>query len=104
MVKFQGARFIAFLLAALVVTYLAISAYAFVYLREPSVTNAEVLDLQSKLVAALRDRNIAVSERDAVRREHGGNSASEPQIPQSLKADEIEARIDAWKGVDAQMN
>src|ERR1700735_246997 len=65
-----------------------------------------VTDLLSKLAAALRERDIAISQRDNARREHGDVSPSQPipQIPPTLNADDIESRIDAWKSVDTQMN
>ena len=104
--NFKQRNLFAFLIFGLIVIYTAICAYAFMYLQEPSTPNPAVTDLQTKLAAAFRDRDIAISERDAARREHGDNSPGQPipQLPQSLKADEIDARLDAWKAVSTQMN
>jgi hypothetical protein len=104
--KFKGRYLFAGLLAGFVLLYLAICAYAFFYLQEPSSPSAAVTDLQTKLAAALRERDIAISQRDAARRDRGDTSPSQPipPIPQSLKTDEIDARLDAWKAVEAQLN
>jgi len=104
--KFKGRYLFPGLLAGLVLLYLAICSYAFFYLQEPSSPSALVIDLQTKLAAALRERDIAISQRDAAKRDRGDVSPSPPipPIPQSLKTDEIEARIDAWKAVEAQLN
>jgi hypothetical protein len=90
----------------LVLTYVSISAYAFIHLREPPETNPATAELQTKFAAALRERDIAISERDEARREHGEVAPGPPPapLPQSMKANEIDARLDAWKGVEAQMN
>jgi hypothetical protein len=86
-------------LTFLVLTYVSISAYAFVYLREPPETNPAITELQTKFAAALRERDIAISERDEARREHGEVAPGPPPapLPQSMKANEIDARLDAWK-------
>jgi len=90
----------------LILLYASISAYAFIYLRAPPETNPAITELQTKFAAALRERDIAISERDEARREHG-EVTPDPSLvplPPSMKASEIDARLDAWKGVEAQMN
>jgi hypothetical protein len=74
--------------------------------REPSPQNPELDADEIQLAAALREKDIAISQRDEARRERGDASPSQPipPIPPSLKTDEIEARLDAWKAVETQLN
>jgi hypothetical protein len=63
--------------------------------------NQRAASLQAQLDTAIR-------ERDAARQSHGENVVSaSPQpapSPETIKVDDIEARIDAWKSIDGQMN
>ncbi len=104
--NFKRRHLFTYSISVLIVIYVAICGYAFAFLRETSAPmNPAMADLQTKLAAALRERDIAISERDAAMRDRGDVSRSPPipSIPQSLKTDEIEARIEAWKSVDEQM-
>jgi hypothetical protein len=104
--NFKRRHLFAYLISGLVVIYLTICGYAFIYLQEPPAPNPAVTELETNLAAAMRARDIAISERDAARREHGqvSPSPSIPPLPPSMRSDEIEARIDAWKAVGAQLN
>src|SRR5579871_6099827 len=66
---FKRRGLFSFLLSFLIIAYFAICAYAFFYLQEPPPMNPAIIDLQTKLAAALRDRDIAISQRDSVLRE-----------------------------------
>ena len=105
--NFKRRHLFTYSISILIVIYVAICGYAFAFLRETSAPmNPALADLQTKLAAALRERDIAISERDAAMRDRGDVSHTPPipSIPQSLKKDEIEARIDAWKSIDEELN
>jgi hypothetical protein len=106
--NFRGRRYFPTFLILLMLSWIGVVAGAYYQVRnspQPSPDPA-IIDLQTKLAAALRDRDIAVSQRDAAQREHGDKAPSQsiPQIPPSLKGDEIDARIDAWRSIEEQMN
>ncbi len=92
-------------ISGLFITYVSICLSAYLYLREPPPPNPAVQELQSKLAEALRARDITISEFEGYRREHDDNSASSPTpaIPQNLKKDDIDARLDAWNGLESQI-
>jgi hypothetical protein len=103
--EFRGRYLFVGLLSGLVLLYAAICGYAFFYLREPSTPSARETELETKLAAALREVDIANLQRDAAKRDHGDISPSPPipPIPQFLKTDELDARLDAWKAVETQL-
>jgi hypothetical protein len=106
---FKNPRYFSISLAVLLVTWVTFVGAAYYWeassVREidPAVTN-----LQSQLATARRERDVAVLEREAARRDAGNtNPTPTPSPPPDLaklKADDIEARIDAWNGVEGQMS
>jgi hypothetical protein len=94
------------LLSGLVLLWVAVCGIAFFYLRETPSPSSNEIELTKQLAAARRNEDILSAELQAAKRDHGDTSPSRPipPIPPSLKPDEIDARLDAWKGVKAQLN
>jgi hypothetical protein len=106
--NFKNRRYFPISLSVLMATWLSIVGFAY-YLEVATAHPIDpvVANLQSQLATARRDRDLAVLERDAARREHGENITTAPKPvppPETIKADDIEARIDVWKSIDGQMN
>jgi FlaA1/EpsC-like NDP-sugar epimerase len=68
--RFKSRRSFVSIVTAICLTYAAIWAVALLYFREPSPQNPELIAAQIKLAAALREKDIAISQRDEARREH----------------------------------
>ena len=104
--RFKSRRYFVYTVSAICLTYAAIWAVALLYFREPSPENPELNATEIKLAAALREKDIAITQRDEARRERGDTSPSQPipPIPPSLKTDEIDARLDAWQAVETLLN
>jgi hypothetical protein len=103
--KFRSPGIFSYIIAILIVIYVTVCSYAFYSVRDQPAYNPAFAPLQSQLASALRERDIAISQRDVARSERGEPSGPPiPAIPQSLSTEDVESRIDAWKGVDATMN
>jgi hypothetical protein len=104
---FKNRRYFKVSLSILMFTWVAVVGLAY-YLNSTSPRGVDpaVANLQSQLATALRDRDLAVLERDDARRANGLPVPTAPQTPSPTvsKASDIESRIDAWKGVEAHMN
>jgi hypothetical protein len=105
---FKDRRYFPFSLAALIVSWLLVVGVGY-YLDSiaPREIDPAITNLQSQLATARRERDVAVIERDAARRE-SGNTTVPPPPPkpplETLKADDIDARIDAWNSVRGLMD
>jgi len=107
--NFKNRRYFPVSLAILIAIWAAIVGLAY-YLDFTSSHDIDpvVTSLKAQLATALRERDVAILERDTARNESGKGNAlppppSTPPI-EKLKADDVEARIDAWKGIESQMN
>jgi len=76
----------------------------------PHDVDPAIASLQSQLASARRERDVAIIERDSAKRavENAGIATSPaaraaPPV-EKLKSDDAEARIDAWNGIESQMN
>ena len=107
--NFNGRNYFLKSITSLIVVWLIVSGYSIYQSNEaPQLVDPQVAALQSQLATARRDRDLAILERDAARQSHGENIApASPRSaspPETIRSDDIEARIDAWKSIDGQMN
>ena len=109
--NFKNRRYFPVSLTVLMLIWAAIVGLAY-YLdaHSPQQIDPAVANLQSQVATARRERDVAIIERDAAKRalENTGKPLppAAPITPpvEKLKFDDVEARIDAWKGVESQMN
>jgi hypothetical protein len=104
--NFKNRRYFPLALTSLITVWLVIIGVAY-YLQfsTPNMEEPIVTDLRSQLASTKREGDIAIIERDAARRASPNIPVNPPPTPiEKLKADDVEARIDAWKSVEGQMN
>jgi hypothetical protein len=103
--NFKGRNYYLKASIALILAWLSVSGYSIYQSNQtPQTVDPQILTLQSQLAAARRDTDLAILERDAARRERGQEPTPPAPPPETIKVEDIEARIDAWKSIDGQMN
>jgi hypothetical protein len=109
--NFKNRRYFPTSLAGLMAAWACVVGYAYYLdLTTTHVVEPETVRLQGQIASANRERDVAVMERDAARREHDASGAAPlPPISQlppmpTMNAGDAEARIDVWKSIEGQMN
>jgi hypothetical protein len=106
---FKNRRYFPTSLAVLMGIWASIVGFAY-YLEISSdyPVNPATPNLQAQLASARRERDIAIIERDAANRDRKttgtGPHNQRASSLQSLRLDNLEARIDVWKSIEGQMN